>query len=64
MNVLDLLLPALGIALFLEGLPWFISPSGTRRTVEQMAAMGEAPLRAVGLFLMAGGLLLAWWTVG
>lgn len=64
MNALDLLLPALGIALFLEGLPWFISPRATRQAAEQMASMRDLPLRVVGLFLMAGGLLLAWWTVG
>ena len=63
MNALEFLLPALGLALFLEGLPWFISPQGMRRSVEMLAAQGEGPLRALGLLLMVGGLTLAWWTI-
>ena len=64
MNALDLLLPALGLALFLEGLPWFVSPNGVRKTMAMMLTLDELPLRVLGLAMMAGGLALAWWTVG
>jgi uncharacterized protein YjeT (DUF2065 family) len=61
---MDLLLPALGLALFLEGLPWFVSPTGVRKTMTMIATLGDAPLRLFGLAMMTAGLLLAWWTVG
>jgi uncharacterized protein YjeT (DUF2065 family) len=60
---MDLLLPALGLALFLEGLPWFVSPDGVRKTMLVISKLDETPLRLVGLAMMIGGLLLAWWTV-
>ena len=60
-DAIDLLLPALGIALFLEGLPWFVSPAGARRTLQALAALGDLPLRTVGLALMGAGLALTWW---
>ncbi|NIM01130.1 MAG: DUF2065 family protein [Acidobacteria bacterium] len=64
MNAIDLLLPALGLALFLEGLPWFISPTGVRKTMSVIATYEDTPLRMLGLVMMGAGLLLAWWTVG
>lgn len=64
MNALDLLLPALGLALFLEGLPWFVSPNGARKAMSMMMTFDEMPLRVLGLVMMAAGLALAWWTVG
>ena len=62
-NAIDLLLPALGLALFLEGLPWFISPGGVRKTMLVISNLEETPLRLLGLAMMAGGLSLAWWTL-
>ena len=64
MNAIDLLLPALGLALFLEGLPWFVSPGGVRKTMARIATLGDPTLRLFGFTMMAAGLLLAWWTVG
>ena len=64
MDAIDLLLPALGLALFLEGLPWFISPTGVRKTMTVIATFEDMPLRLLGLAMMGAGLLLAWWTVG
>lgn len=63
-DAVDLLLPALGLALFLEGLPWFVSPRGVRKTMTLITTVDDAPLRLFGLALMSAGLLLAWWTVG
>ena len=63
-NAIDLLLPALGLALFLEGLPWFVSPAGVRKTMALIATFDDMPLRLFGFVMMAAGLLLAWWAVG
>jgi uncharacterized protein YjeT (DUF2065 family) len=63
-DAIDLLLPALGLALFLEGLPWFVSPGGVRRTMTRIATLDDAPLRVLGLAMMSAGLLIAWWAVG
>lgn len=51
---------ALGIAMVMEGLPYFITPSGARKTIRQLAELGNPALRLLGLLLMAGGLLVAW----
>ena len=64
MDAIDLLLPALGLALFLEGLPWFVSPGGVRKTMTLIATFDDTPLRLFGLVMMAAGLLVAWWAVG
>ena len=62
-DAIELLLPALGLALFLEGLPWFVSPSGVRRTMSWILTLEDRPLRLVGLALMTGGLALSWWAL-
>jgi len=62
-DAIELLLPALGLALFLEGLPWFVSPSGVRRTMQWIQTLEDTPLRVAGLAMMAGGLVLAWWAL-
>ncbi len=63
-DAIDLLLPALGLALFLEGLPWFVSPKGVRKAMTLIMTLDETPLRLFGLVMMIVGLVLAWWTVG
>ena len=55
-----MLLAALGLAMFLEGLPYFISPAGVRRYLEQVSSFGDGSLRLIGLVLMASGLGVAW----
>lgn len=55
-----LLLIALGAAMFLEGLPYFIAPGGTRRVLAQLLTQSEDRLRLIGFVLMAGGLITAW----
>ena len=51
---------ALGLALLLEGLPYFISPGGVRRYVAQILKLKDAGLRAIGFGLMLCGLILAY----
>jgi uncharacterized protein YjeT (DUF2065 family) len=58
-----LVLAALGCALVLEGLPYFVTPAGARRAMRALAEQRDAVLRAVGLVLMASGLLLVWLAV-
>ena len=55
-----LLFIALGLTLFLEGLPYFISPSGVRRYMTQLMAWSDGSLRGLGLILMIAGLIVAY----
>jgi len=59
-NLWGLLLPALGLALFLEGVPYFVSPAGVRRYLRQVERMSDAALRSIGFVLMVVGLLVAY----
>jgi uncharacterized protein YjeT (DUF2065 family) len=58
-----LLFVALGLTLFLEGLPYFISPSAVRRYMTQMLTWSDGTLRTLGLTLMIAGLIVAWLSV-
>ncbi len=60
MDGFKLLLAAVGFAMFFEGLPYFISPSAVRRYLALLLQLSDTTLRALGLTLMAGGLLVAW----
>ena len=51
---------AFGLAVFLEGLPYFISPSAVRRFLGQVSRMSDGALRTMGLALMVVGLLVAY----
>lgn len=51
---------ALGVAMFLEGLPWFVSPSAMRRFLQHLSGYTDAALRAIGVTLMSIGLALAY----
>jgi uncharacterized protein YjeT (DUF2065 family) len=58
-EIWQLLLPALGLAMFLEGLPYFVSPSAVRRFMRSLDSMSDGALRSLGLGLMLLGLALA-----
>jgi uncharacterized protein YjeT (DUF2065 family) len=58
-----LLFVALGLTLFLEGLPYFISPAAVRRYMTQMLTWSDGTLRTLGLTLMVAGLIVAWLSV-
>ncbi len=60
MDGLKILLAAFGFAMFLEGLPYFVSPAGVRRYLAVVARLSDGTLRTLGLVLMGAGLLLAW----
>jgi len=63
-TTLRLFLTALGLALFLEGIPYFVSPRGVRRYLAEILRLGDGALRAIGLGLIAAGLLLAFLSRG
>ena len=52
------ILTAFALYLILEGMIPFVSPGRFRRTVEQIAQLGDNNLRTVGLLAMAAGLLM------
>jgi len=56
----SLLVCAFGVAVFLEGLPYFIAPASVRRFLAHMSQTSDTTLRTVGLALMVVGLLLAY----
>jgi uncharacterized protein YjeT (DUF2065 family) len=56
----SLLFLAFGLALFLEGLPYFVSPPGIRRVSEALSRLSDGALRSIGITMMAAGLLVAY----
>ena len=62
-STLSLLLAALGLAMFIEGLPYFAWPGGVRRYLEQLARLSDRTLRTLGLVLMVCGLLIAYFSL-
>ena len=58
MKLLSLLFAAFGVAVFIEGLPYFISPTVVRRYMAMVGAMSDAALRGTGMLMMIVGLLL------
>jgi hypothetical protein len=59
-NPWSLFLAALGLAIFLEGLPYFVSPPAVRRYLEQLARLSDRTLRVLGFVLMGTGLAVVY----
>ncbi len=55
---LSLFLAALGLACFLEALPWLVAPKKTREALIALLSLSEGRLRGGGIVLLAVGLLL------
>ena len=60
MTTLSLILAGLGLAMFLEGLPYFIAPSGVKRYMSQIQQSSDGFLRLIGFALMVAGLAVAY----
>ena len=60
MSKLAIFVAALGLAMFLEGLPYFVSPRGVRRYLGQLQQLSDPTLRLMGFALMAAGLVVAY----
>jgi uncharacterized protein YjeT (DUF2065 family) len=58
-----LLFAALGVAMFVEGLPYFVAPRAVRVYLERLARMSDASLRSLGLGMMSLGLVVAYFTL-
>ncbi len=41
----------LGVVLIVEGIPWFMSPRGTKRMLSELFQMNDRTLRSIGLGL-------------
>ena len=54
----QLLLRGLGLALILEGLPYFLSPRGALKTLRQLEQAGPPTVRMLGLGAMVLGVVL------
>lgn len=60
MNTWSLIFAGLGIAMVLEGLPYFISPGGARRYLQRISELENQALRILGFLLMVGGLAVVY----
>jgi len=56
----DSLVVILGVVLIVEGIPWFLSPQGTKRMLSDLFRMNDQSLRALGLVFMLAGLLIVY----
>ncbi len=54
----NIFIAALGLALILEGLPYFLGPEAAKRMVIKLAGLRASVLRGLGLALIGAGLLL------
>ena len=57
---LESLVVILGVILIVEGMPWFLSPRGTKRMLSELSQLNDQALRGIGLFFMFAGLLLVY----
>ena len=60
---LSFFLAALGLAFFLEGLPYFAAPAAVRAYLRQIQRMSDGALRVIGFALMVLGLGVAYWAL-
>ena len=60
----EALIVVLGVVLIVEGMPWFLSPRGTKRMLSDLSQLKDNALRLVGLAFMLVGLLLVFLVKG
>ncbi len=54
----QLLLMALGLALIIEGLPYFLHPEGALRTLRRLEELDPFVVRALGFSALAIGVII------
>jgi hypothetical protein len=59
-GMIDFLVTVAGVVMIVEGIPWFLSPPRMKRTLLGFLGLPDRVLRAMGLLLMLGGLLLVY----
>lgn len=52
---------ATALMLIIEGIMPFLSPTGFKRALLQVAAMSDRQLRLIGFFSMLAGLIFLYW---
>ncbi len=57
---MKLFLMAMGLAFFIEGMTYFISPEGMKKFLAQMLEVPDEHLRLLGFLVMASGLLIVY----
>lgn len=55
---MEFLLTVLGVVLVVEGVPWFLAPTGVKHLVRQVLFLPDHLLRLAGFGAMLLGLLL------
>ena len=60
---MEFFLTVLGVILILEGVPWFLTPGGTKDILRQVGDISDSKLRWGGFAAMGIGLLLVYWGV-
>ena len=60
MNKWTLFFAGLGVAMLLEGTPYFVAPNAMRRFLKTMEGQSDTALRASGLTLIVCGLLVTY----
>jgi len=53
-------LAVIGMALFLEGLPYFLFPQKTKKILEEIQMLPSSVLRLIGFLMLAFGLLVTY----
>lgn len=61
---MEFLISVFGVVMIVEGVPWFLSPSGYKRILLQVLPLGDRLLRLLGLSLMLTGLFLVYLVKG
>jgi uncharacterized protein YjeT (DUF2065 family) len=57
---LEFLTVVIGVVLIVEGVPWFLSPRGTKRMLGELFQMSDQSLRGIGLVFMLFGLAIVY----
>ena len=60
---MEVLLPAIGLFLLIEGTPYFIAPGGVKRLLERVREVPDHYLRVVGFVAMLVGLVILYLTL-
>jgi uncharacterized protein YjeT (DUF2065 family) len=59
-EVWTLFLAGLGLAMFIEGTPYFVSPRAMRRFLAVVQETSDGAMRAAGIVLMITGLVVVY----
>jgi uncharacterized protein YjeT (DUF2065 family) len=58
-NSIKILIYAIGVAMFIEGVPYLLMPKKTKEMMRMVSEMSERSIRVVGgIFIIVGFLLL------